>query len=165
MTRATVAMFVLAAAAALAVSASAAAQGASPSPRPAAGPKTTTAKAAANPSPLSFAGMDRNADNRVSEEEFRNALAFVFAGQDANHDEVVTRAEVERNGPDAVKMFDAFDSAIDTETTGQIELGAFLDFGLSVFRSADTDGDGVVTVAERDALRAKVKAEGAARKP
>jgi hypothetical protein len=166
MTRATVAMFVLAAGAALAVSASAAAQGASPSPRPAAGPKTTTtAKAAANPSPLSFAGMDRNADNRVSEEEFRNALAFVFAGQDANHDEVVTRAEVERNGPDAVKMFDAFDSAIDTETTGQIELGAFLDFGLSVFRSADTDGDGVVTVAERDALRAKVKAEGAARKP
>jgi hypothetical protein len=163
MTRATVAMFVLAAGAALAVSASAAAQGASPSPRPAAGPKTTTT--AANPSPLSFAGMDRNADNRVSEEEFRNALAFVFAGQDANHDEVVTRAEVERNGPDAVKMFDAFDSAIDTEKTGQIELGAFLDFGLSVFRSADTDGDGVVTVAERDALRAKVKAEGAARKP
>lgn len=166
MTRATVAMFVLAAAAALSVSTSAAAQGASPSPKPAAGPKTTAAaKGAANPSPLSFAGMDRNADNRVSEEEFRNALAFVFAGQDANHDEVVTRAEVERNGPDAVKAFEAFDSVIDAETAGQIELGAFLEFGLGVFRSADTDGDGVVTAAERDALRAKAKAERAAKTP
>jgi hypothetical protein len=30
-----------------------------------------------------------------------------------------------------------------------------------VFRGADTDGDGFVTIAERDALRAKVKAERA----
>jgi hypothetical protein len=153
MKRVTVARFAVTALAVLAVPRGLAAQSAAPAARPGVTAKAAAPKKAAKPGPLSFAGMDRNADQRLTEEEFRNAMAFVFAGQDANHDDVVTRAEVERHGPAAVQTFDAFDTA----RTGRLEWDAFMEFTLGVFHSADTDGDGVVTVAERDALRAKYK--------
>ena len=104
---------------------------------------------------LTFEAMDRNADGRLSEEEFRNASAFVFAGSDRDNDGRVTRDEAVRTGPGAVKTFEA----IDTAGTGWLELPAFVDFCVEVFRAADADHDGVVTVAERDAFRAQVRAE------
>jgi hypothetical protein len=120
-------------------------------------PKPTRAPAGA----LTFDAMDRNADGRLGEEEFRNAAAFVFAGSDRDNDGRVTRAEAERTGSGAVRTFEA----IDTAKAGVLELPDFVDFCMQVFRAADGDHDGVVTVAERDAFRVQVKAAAGQRRP
>jgi Ca2+-binding EF-hand superfamily protein len=98
--------------------------------------------------------MDRNADGKVSEEEYRNAMAFVFAADDTNHDGVITRAEATAAGRRALRKFEA----IDIDKAGKVELPAFLEFSLSIFHAADADGDGYMTREERKVMHDKVKA-------
>jgi hypothetical protein len=119
-----------------------------------AAPTADAPKAEAPVRPASFAGMDRNADGKVSEEEYRNAMAFVFAAEDTNRDGVVTRAEAKAASARALRKFDAIDLA----KAGSIELSAFLESSLSIFHAADADGDGFMSREERDAMRAKVRA-------
>jgi hypothetical protein len=119
-----------------------------------AAPKDAAPAAEAPLRPASFDGMDRNADGKVSEEEYRNAMAFVFAAEDTNHDGVLTRAEAQAAGPRALRKFEAVDAA----KAGKTDLAAFLEISLSIFHAADTDGDGFMSRAERDEMRAKVRA-------
>ena len=103
---------------------------------------------------LTFEVMDRNADKRISAEEFRNAMAVVFESQDRNLDGTVTRKEVELSGPRAVAAFNEAGG----RATGRLTLPTFLDFTMGVFEGIDTSGDGFVTQDEGRMAVAKVKA-------
>lgn len=98
--------------------------------------------------------MDRNADKRLSAEEFRNSMAAVFESQDRNADGVVTRAEVALTGPRAVAAFEQAAGRADA----RLALPEFLDFTMQVFEAVDTSGDGYVTLDEGRAALAKVEA-------
>lgn len=104
--------------------------------------------------------MDRNADKRLSAEEFRNSMAAVFESQDRNADGVVTREEVALVGPRAVAAFDEAGG----RANGRLTLPEFLEFTVQVFEAVDTSGDGYVTPEEGRAALAKVKA-AQAKKP
>ncbi len=103
---------------------------------------------------LTFDVMDRNADRKISTEEFRNAMAAVFEGQDRNLDGTVTRREVDLSGPKALAAFQEAGG----RATGRLTLPAFLEFAMSVFAGIDTNADGFVTPDEGQAAVAKFKA-------
>jgi hypothetical protein len=98
--------------------------------------------------------LDRNADQRISAEEFRNSMAAVFESQDRNLDGVVTRAEVALSGPRAVAAFEEAGG----RASGRLTLPEFLDFTMQVFDGVDTNSDGFVTRDEGRAALAKVRA-------
>jgi Ca2+-binding EF-hand superfamily protein len=108
---------------------------------------------------LTFDVMDRNADRKISAEEFRNAMAAAFEVQDRNLDGTVTRREVELSGPRALAAFNEAGG----RATGKLSLPAFLEFAISVFDGIDTNADGFVTLEESQAAVAKVKAARAAK--
>lgn len=111
-------------------------------------------KVPGRPSRISFETLDRNFDKKISAEEFRNGMAYVFRSQDRDLDGVVTRKEVELAGPRAVAAFEEAGG----RASGTLELPAFLDFSMQIFNGVDTDGNGFVTADESSAAVAKVKA-------
>ncbi len=119
----------------------------------------TAAPAASKAQRLTFDVIDRNADRKISAEEFRNAMAAAFEGQDRNLDGTVTRREVELSGPKALAAFNEAGG----RATGKLTLPAFLEFAMSVFDGIDTNADGLVTPDESQAAVAKVKAAQAAK--
>ncbi len=114
----------------------------------------TAPKIPDKPARMSFDTMDRNFDKRISAEEFRNGMAYVFRNQDRDLDGFVTRKEVELTGPRAVAAFDEAGG----KAAGKVALPEFLDFTMQIFNGVDTDGNGFVTADESKAAVAKVKA-------
>ena len=92
---------------------------------------------------------------RAAAEERATALNAML---DADHDGVVTRAEVDRwaaGKPIPAGMLDSMFADADTDRDGRITLAEQKADALRSFDEADTDHDGRMTAADRDAAERK----------
>lgn len=92
--------------------------------------------------------MDRNADGRISQEEYRNAMVRRFGARDVNDDGVLEGDEFPKEWLAGADVKGA---------TGKVSWGQFASELPVVFNSFDKDKDGQLDAAEIDRFAAARK--------
>jgi len=88
-----------------------------------------------------FDSNDRDADGRISYEEFRNRMAKVFHNLDKNLDGTLSKGELD-------EVMVAHQGHIDLDANGRISDREFAGITTLIFAWADTDNDGYLTRSE-----------------
>ena len=107
-----------------------------------------------------FEQADANGDDLLTLEEFKNARAQSFPKRDRNSDGFIDESDMPKMASERPKARAAANfimAELDSDGDGKISQSEFVAGAEPLFERADTNGDGVVDLKERDALRATVK--------
>lgn len=113
--------------------------------------------------------IDTNKDGNISKEEVQAAKAAAFAEIDTNQDGEISQTEMaahreakreEMRLKMETERFSKMKEKLDTNKDGRITQDEFVSDDMPLFDHLDTDNDGIVTAAERSAMKERMGMKG-----